>query len=178
MLASHLKTLARLAGVTCVALGGLAGCSSGQAESLGTFDVSAERLSACADEGLLSLPESYGLAVMLRRVGEDGLEWRDGAVGLLYGTIKSDGRFRCDQYIQSDMRNGDTSQPACLLTRTLRLEGSFEGPLGQPDGFVANLRYDYAATQGSNCDDLSSGPDGLGTTLPCSIDVEMSATRR
>ena len=161
----------------CAAVTGLGGCSAGKAQSLGTFDVQATRLSACADEGLLSLPESYSLTVMLRRVGEDGLEWRDGAVGLLYGTVKEDGAMRCDQFLQSDMRNGDTSQPTCLLTRTLQVEGALEGPAAEPDGFSATLRYNYAAAQGSNCEDLSSA-DGIGAALPCSIEVELLATRR
>lgn len=156
----------------------LTGCGNGSnSESLGTFAVSATRVQSCAEQGLLSVPEQFEYLAEMHRVGGGALHWNDPVVGFLAGTVyDEDGTFTFSQYLRAKVPIYEYEVETCLLDRQLSLSGVLNGTAeGGYSGFSALQTYHYEPNSLEVCAPLMDGPEPIADTLPCTVELELTA---
>ncbi len=133
----------------------------------------------CGDTGLLVGPAEMSLRVGIRLVGNTGFHWDQGD-GILMGVIDDSASFSVSRYMRVDVRPGDDDNAACIVERTMIVEGSFDG-LVDTDGtyrtFDAVMRNEYRPYTGSDCSDLLEGDERIADELPCTVSYELEGER-
>lgn len=159
---------------------GLTGCAdvfgdetAQPGEPLGTFHVSATAKSNACGEGALGATDAWEFDVKLSR-GTGSLLWDNGSEVVSGELDADDVTFRFDSGILVDMRTeGEAGKPPCSVARHDAAEGVLDSA-GEATAFSGSLRYDFAPTEGSQCDDLIGV---VVLTLPCSMSYGLEATR-
>jgi hypothetical protein len=158
----------------------LACAEADERDSIGRFQVEATRTESCGDVGLLASPAQQSYVVALRRVSSKMMQWDDGK-SLLSCWLEADGvTFSAQSGMTVDMRSGEQAEDTlpCVVQRGDRLDGGLTPAGGAAtSGFEATVRYEFAPTQGSSCDDLLTGAAPIAAALPCAIEYELTGTR-
>ncbi len=156
-----------------------AACTFDNSDDLGRFALEATRTQSCGDSGLLASAPAMTDTVLLRKGERQSLQWRD-KNGLMIMEVGEHGNdFGGYRRIVIDMRAGsaDASLPPCAIERIDLVEGLLEGDAqGGYTGFEAKLRFDFAPTNGSSCDDLHA-PEAIASGVPCSIAYDATGSR-
>lgn len=150
--------------------------------ALGRFELEASRTESCGDSGLLASTATLKQVVYLRQADSRSLQWDDGTNLLIFDVDPDGVSFHHTRGLVVDMRVGDEegeSKPACLVARADVIDGVLEEGTarGEYSGFDVTMTYEFTATEGSSCDDLVGGPDGMVEVLPCRIGYEGHADR-
>jgi hypothetical protein len=154
-------------------------------DALGTFHVMGARTANQCGEGALGAAATWEFDVDLAR-GAGVLYWDNGAQVLTGAIAEDDVTFSLDATVVVDMRTEETAgYPPCAVQRSDAARGALDDPGLDVGGFSGTLRYAFAPTAGSICNDLVAGAvseyppagDPLFAALPCEMTYDLTATR-
>lgn len=165
-----------VAGLSTILLcASLSGCAVEQDDILGRYRVEWTRVDSCGDSGLLASPTGMTFNIALRVASGDALQWIDRGETTTLMAV-GDGSYRAQLSQVVDARagvEGAEALPDCLVTRVDTLTAVPDEERGQEsfETFSADLSFEYAAADGSSCQDLVNA-GGFAVGLPCSVIYE------
>ncbi len=143
-------------------------------DALGTFHVVGQLTASSCGPGALGSTDVWEFDVKLSKDGPD-LYWLNGQEPI-HGRIAADGvTFSFDTSAAIVLMEQKGAMPGCTIVR----RDLASGTLSDPDvvaGFEGIMRFGYAATAESACDELVL-VDGGFATLPCEINYRMTAKK-
>ncbi|MCA9620484.1 MAG: hypothetical protein KC731_15790 [Myxococcales bacterium] len=149
-----------------------AGCNLvDDTQSLGRFTFAMERTDSCGDTGILASGPALAFTIALRRGERGTLQWADsGEVHTLSQVAEDSYGVAIEMVV--DMRQGlegAENMPPCSVARRDEIVATLSrDDTGDVEEVEATLRFDFAATEDSQCSDLLSA-EGIAGGLPCTI---------